>query len=209
MYKEKYLKYKTKYLDLKSQEGGVPNILQEGGYFFWEGKNEKKAREAAEAAAAEKAAAEKAVAEKAVAEAAAAKAAAEVAAEKAAKVAEMAAEVVAAEINDKSKSSVIFANAYKNQHTTSRKLQFYFKIDKIVKRSTHFNGKRRESNEKINVILLNHYFIYDNMNIYMSSNQYSPLSYKEYFTRNIQNINTFFTNFIELLIYIELFRSVL
>ena len=59
MYKEKYLKYKTKYLDLKSQEGSVPNILQEGGYFFWEEKNEKKAREAAEAAAAEKAAAEK------------------------------------------------------------------------------------------------------------------------------------------------------
>lgn len=148
-----------------------------------------------------------AAAKKAAAEAAAAKAAAAAAAEEAAKVAEVAAEVVAAEINNKSKSSEIFANAYKNQHTTSHKLQFYFKIDKIVKRSTHFNGKRRESNEKINVILLNHHFIYDNMNIYMSSNEYSPLSYKEYFTRNIQNINTFFTNFIELLIYIELLNQ--
>jgi hypothetical protein len=33
MYKEKYLKYKTKYLDLKSQIGGDPNIIQEGGVF--------------------------------------------------------------------------------------------------------------------------------------------------------------------------------
>jgi hypothetical protein len=31
MYKEKYLKYKTKYLDLQSQLGGNPNIIQEGG----------------------------------------------------------------------------------------------------------------------------------------------------------------------------------
>ena len=69
MYKEKYLKYKTKYLDLKNEISGEPNTLQDGGgYFFWEGKNEKKAREAAEAAAAEKAAAEKAAAEKAAAE---------------------------------------------------------------------------------------------------------------------------------------------
>ena len=33
MYKEKYLKYKTKYLELKIQLGGDPNILQEGGCF--------------------------------------------------------------------------------------------------------------------------------------------------------------------------------
>jgi hypothetical protein len=31
MYKEKYIKYKTKYLELKSQIGGGPNIIQEGG----------------------------------------------------------------------------------------------------------------------------------------------------------------------------------
>jgi hypothetical protein len=31
MYKEKYLKYKTKYLELKNQLGGGPNIIQEGG----------------------------------------------------------------------------------------------------------------------------------------------------------------------------------
>ena len=31
MYKEKYLKYKTKYLDLKSYLSGAPNIIQEGG----------------------------------------------------------------------------------------------------------------------------------------------------------------------------------
>jgi hypothetical protein len=31
MYKEKYLKYKTKYLDLKNQLGGNSNIIQDGG----------------------------------------------------------------------------------------------------------------------------------------------------------------------------------
>ena len=41
----------------------------------------------------------------------------------------------------------------------------------------------------------------------MSHDLYSPLSYKEYFTKNIQNINTFFTNFIELLIYINLLKQ--
>jgi hypothetical protein len=35
MYKEKYLKYKTKYLDLQSQLGGNPNIIQEGGVWVW------------------------------------------------------------------------------------------------------------------------------------------------------------------------------
>jgi hypothetical protein len=35
MYKEKYLKYKTKYLDLKSQIGSHPNIIQEGGGGSW------------------------------------------------------------------------------------------------------------------------------------------------------------------------------
>jgi hypothetical protein len=34
MYKEKYLKYKTKYLDLKNQLGGDPNIIQDGGNFI-------------------------------------------------------------------------------------------------------------------------------------------------------------------------------
>ena len=41
----------------------------------------------------------------------------------------------------------------------------------------------------------------------MSHNQYSPLSYNKYFTSNIKDINTFFTNFIELLIYIELLNQ--
>ena len=31
MYKEKYLKYKTKYLELKNQLGGISNTIQEGG----------------------------------------------------------------------------------------------------------------------------------------------------------------------------------
>jgi len=31
MYKEKYLKYKTKYLELKSQIGGISNTIQVGG----------------------------------------------------------------------------------------------------------------------------------------------------------------------------------
>ena len=34
MYKEKYLKYKTKYLDLKNLLGGDPNIIQDGGNFI-------------------------------------------------------------------------------------------------------------------------------------------------------------------------------
>ena len=40
MYKEKYIKYKTKYLELKSQEGGDPNT-QDGGYLFWPSKKKK------------------------------------------------------------------------------------------------------------------------------------------------------------------------
>jgi hypothetical protein len=34
MYKEKYLKYKTKYLELKNQLGGISNTIQEGGGWF-------------------------------------------------------------------------------------------------------------------------------------------------------------------------------
>jgi hypothetical protein len=34
MYKEKYLKYKTKYLDLKNQLGGNSNIIQDGGFLY-------------------------------------------------------------------------------------------------------------------------------------------------------------------------------
>ena len=34
MYKEKYLKYKTKYLELKSQLDGSPNTIQDGGSLF-------------------------------------------------------------------------------------------------------------------------------------------------------------------------------
>ena len=30
MYKEKYVKYKSKYLDLKSQLDSYPNIIQDG-----------------------------------------------------------------------------------------------------------------------------------------------------------------------------------
>jgi hypothetical protein len=43
MYKEKYLKYKTKYLDLKNQLGGGPNIIQEGGLFGWSKKEKDEA----------------------------------------------------------------------------------------------------------------------------------------------------------------------
>jgi hypothetical protein len=35
MYKEKYLKYKTKYLELKNQLDGISNTIQEGGGWFW------------------------------------------------------------------------------------------------------------------------------------------------------------------------------
>jgi hypothetical protein len=35
MYKEKYIKYKTKYLELKSQLDSGPNIIQEGGGPKW------------------------------------------------------------------------------------------------------------------------------------------------------------------------------
>jgi hypothetical protein len=34
MYKEKYLKYKTKYLELKNQIGSYPNIIQDGGGLY-------------------------------------------------------------------------------------------------------------------------------------------------------------------------------
>jgi hypothetical protein len=35
MYKEKYLKYKTKYLELKNQLDGISNTIQEGGSWSW------------------------------------------------------------------------------------------------------------------------------------------------------------------------------
>jgi hypothetical protein len=35
MYKEKYLKYKTKYLELKNQLDGISNIIQDGGGRSW------------------------------------------------------------------------------------------------------------------------------------------------------------------------------
>ena len=35
MYKEKYLKYKTKYLELKNQLDGISNTIQEGGGGSW------------------------------------------------------------------------------------------------------------------------------------------------------------------------------
>jgi hypothetical protein len=69
MYKEKYFKYKTKYLDLKSQLDDAPNIIQNGGR-WWDifGMSEKQ-KTADEKAAAEKATAVKVAAgEKVVAE---------------------------------------------------------------------------------------------------------------------------------------------
>jgi hypothetical protein len=86
MYKEKYIKYKTKYLELKSQLDSGPNIIQEGGNpfsFLWSFDKEaagkkavdekaKTVKEAADKAAADKVAAEKAAAVKAAADKAAA-----------------------------------------------------------------------------------------------------------------------------------------
>lgn len=201
MYKEKYLKYKTKYLDLKNQLGGVSNTIQNRGglsNFNLFGPSKKQKEAAAEKAAAEKVAAEKVAAEKAVIKNAAAKKAA---AEKAV------ADKVAAEINDIIKSSKTFANAYKSQNSNSHKLHFYFYVNNWYTVTKLINGKRKKLENKNNVISFNQYFIYDNMNIYMSNEKYSPVQYNKYFSTNKLNINTFFTNFIELLIYIDLLKK--
>ena len=71
MYKEKYIKYKTKYLELKNQLDSGPNIIQEGGWFGLS-KKDRDATAAKKAAKAEAAKAEAAKAEAAKAEAAAA-----------------------------------------------------------------------------------------------------------------------------------------
>lgn len=95
--------------------------------------------------------------------------------------------MVAAEINDEIKPSEIFADAYKNQHSSSRKLNFYFEVNKIVRKSYYINhNKRWDDKYSINVIKRSYYFIYNDNNIYMSHNQYSPLSYNEHFTSNIK-----------------------
>jgi hypothetical protein len=189
MYKEKYLKYKTKYLDLKSQIGSGK------GYYLYPSKAQKAKELAEKAAAAKKAAAEKAAAKKAAAE--------KVAAEK------EAADKENAKINDINKSSKTFANAYKSQHINSHKIKFKFVVIKKYHKSYSVNGKRRNETKERNIIMFEHFFIYDSKsnNIYMSDDTYSPEAYNKYFSTYKLNINTFFTKLIELLIYTQLLQD--
>lgn len=77
-----------------------------------------------------------------------------------------AAEVVAAEINDKIKDSKTFASAYKNQNSKSYKLYFYFNLNKIVRKSYRTNHKLKWNDKhSINIIDREYYFIYNDSNI--------------------------------------------
>jgi hypothetical protein len=190
MYKEKYLKYKTKYLDLKSQLGGDPNIIQEGGVFGW---TKKEQQEAAD----KKAEAEQKYEDelKNIDDQHATK---EAAIEEG-----ISAYKALANIDDEFKFSQKFAKAYKLINSKSHILYFYFILRTSLKEL---------------VIPSPLYFIYDNGKIYMSRNKddvssiysgiyyhgtFSPKKYEMYFNMYIKNIETFFKIFIDLLNYIK------
>jgi hypothetical protein len=96
-------------------------------------------------------------------------------------------------INNVARPSWEFAWPYKDMNKDSYIIHFSFNLIK------------KDTKDHLIFYFYNP-FIYDNGNIYMSNRQNSPISYDEYFKTTF-DINTFFTELAELLIYLQLLKK--